>query len=324
MTSKVVEPLSEQKRWRTRDVKYWGGTWDAVSSLIPRFKIDDFKADGDAPPNPYMKTVIRMPQTRVERPIPVGVVSNTYGLAQHDEFAERCFKGLRNAGVDPSQLRCEVGLTELGEWMNLRIYFPKEYDFVHSEKDRLGLRLECFNSVDGSSRLVILLGWLRFVCANGLVIGRTKTEFREVHDASIDLDGIRPLIGQAMKEVMGDQERMNVWTQSAVKTEQLIPWVDKPLAEEWGKKAACRVYNICKSGHDVEFEDAFAASKATEKPVRKTKKVLGSPAPAATLFDVSQALSWVATQRNNPDERLAWQTDIPRLVGKLVEMVKNH
>jgi hypothetical protein len=27
-----------------------------------------------------------------------------------------------------------------------------------------------------SSRLVILFGWLRFVCANGLVIGETKIE----------------------------------------------------------------------------------------------------------------------------------------------------
>jgi Domain of unknown function (DUF932) len=39
----------------------------------------------------------------------------------------------------------------------------------HARGNPLGLRLECFNSVDGSSRLVILFGWLRFVCTNGLV-----------------------------------------------------------------------------------------------------------------------------------------------------------
>jgi hypothetical protein len=320
MTQPVVEPLSEQKRWRTRDVKYWGGTWEAIAPLIPTFEIGDFKAEGDSPSNPYMKTVIRKPQSRVERPMPVGVVSNSYGLAQHHEVAGRCLQGIRDAGVETSALRCEVGLTELGEWMNLRVYFPSKYDFTRSEEDKLGLRLECFNSVDGSSRLVILLGWLRFICSNGLVIGKTKTEFREVHDAKMDLDAIRPLIGKAMKEVSTDQARMNAWAKASVPTGQLVPWVNEPLADAWGKKAACRVFHICQSGFDVEQEDAFESAPPTEKSVKQIKRVPGSPAPATTLFDVSQAMSWVATGRNNPDERLEWQSGIPHLVGRLTEM----
>jgi hypothetical protein len=320
MTQPVVEPLAEVKRWRSREVKYWGGTWDSIAPLIPTFEIGDFKADGNGPSNPYMKTVIRRPQSRIERPIPVGVVSNSYGLAQHHEVAERCLQGIRDAGVDTAALRCEVGLTELGEWMNLRVYFPGEYDFTCAEDDKLSLRLECFNSVDGSSRLVILLGWLRFICSNGLVIGETKTEIRQVHDARIDLDAVRPLIGKAMKEVSADQARMNSWANKAVEAEAFVSWVNDPLAEAWGKKAACRVFHICRSGHDVELEDAFAPGKAVEKPVKPTVRVPGSPAPAESLFDVSQAMSWVATARNNTDERLEWQSEIPRLMDVLDEM----
>ena len=74
-------------------------------------------------PNPYLKTIVRLPRTPFEQPVPVGVVSNTYTLTQHKEVAEKCFEGIRLAGTPTSDLRCEVGLAQLGEWMNLRIYF---------------------------------------------------------------------------------------------------------------------------------------------------------------------------------------------------------
>ena len=63
-----------------------------------------------------------------ERPIPVGIVSHTYSLAPHREVASLCRKGLLGAGIEPSDLRYEVGLSELGEWMNFRIYLPDYYN----------------------------------------------------------------------------------------------------------------------------------------------------------------------------------------------------
>jgi hypothetical protein len=91
-----------------------------------------------------------------------------------------CFDGIQQAGIDPVPLRCELGLTSLGEWMNLRIYFPESHQkkLVGRADDVMDLRLEYFNSVEGSSRLVILLGWLRFVCSNGLVIGNWRDPSR--------------------------------------------------------------------------------------------------------------------------------------------------
>jgi hypothetical protein len=52
--------------------------------------------------------------------------------------------------------------------------------------------------------------------------------------------------------------------------------------------------------------------------------VPGAAKPATSLYDVSQALSWIATQRLNVEERLGWQTDIPKLIGALERMVKAH
>src|SRR3954453_1704573 len=143
-----------------------------------------------------------------ERPILVGIVSHTYSLAPHREVASLCRNGLVDAGIEPSDLRYEVGLSELGEWMNFRIYLPDSYNFVDAHGDPLGLRLECFNSVDASTRLVVLFGWLRFVCANGLIIGETKIEMRERHGKGLNHDSISKRIQPALEAVVGDRSSM--------------------------------------------------------------------------------------------------------------------
>lgn len=311
------EVLEETARWRTREIKYWSGAWERLSTLIPEFKTVEWRFTPDTPANPYQKVVLRLPLTRAEQEIPVGVVSNSYGLAQHKMVVERCLDGLRFAGIDPKELRCELGMTELGEWMNFRLYFPDSYDHTPADGQKLGLRLECFNSVDGSSRLVILLGWLRFVCSNGLVIGETKAELRNIHNSTLDLGEIPSLIAEAIGKVKIDLERLSKWDQEELKIEQIKPWVNRVLADKWNKKAACRVFHICNSGCDVELADVFAKGEATEKPVTKTQRVPGAPERAKNLYDVSQALSWVATKRNNPEERLQWQEEIPHLISRL-------
>ena len=149
-----VELTNETVRWRARDASFMAGKWAALSKRIPRFVVEDFKATAGGPANPHIRTVVRLPVSAPEQRIPVGVVSNTYRLAQHADVVEMCLKGIRAHDIDPSELRCEVGLTSLGEWMNFRAYFPDSFSHNPGDGNKLALRLECFNSVDGSSRLV--------------------------------------------------------------------------------------------------------------------------------------------------------------------------
>ena len=88
----------------------------------------------------------------------------------------------------------------------------------------------------------------------------------------------------------------------------------KPL----GKESACRVFHICESGHDVELTDPFASGTAIEKPVQKLGPVPGAPERVKNVYDVSQALSWIATNRTNTEERLIWQSQIPEIVDELI------
>ena len=248
--------------------------------------------------------------------MPVGVVSNNYTLARHRLVADKCLQALRDQGLPTAALRAELGLTELGEWMNLRVYLPDAYT-KHVRGEDISLRLECFNSVDGSSRLVVLLGWIRFVCSNGLIVGETKAELREVHDARLNLDQVGAAIGNGLKMVERDFQRMQSWAERAVSEDALVSWVDGVLSEQWGKKAASRVFHICRTGEDSDLVDPFARGSASQKPVRTTVPVPGSEVPAKDLFAVSQAVSWVGTRRHNAEERVAWLSQIPDLLAAL-------
>jgi len=309
-----IAALNETSRWHARDVRYWSGRWDQLASLVPRFETSEFSAADDGPPNPYLRSVVRLPMTPAERPIPVGVVSHSYALAQHHCVAAKCFEGIRNAGIEPPGLKCELGLTELGEWMDLRIYFPEGYRCLVQRDGALDLRLECFNSVDGSSCLVIFLGWFRFVCSNGLVIGKTQARLREIHDVGLDLHGIPSIVADGLELVEEDRARLTRWQRTDARQLDLATWVDKSVTQAWGKNAACRVFHICSSGYDVELTQPFASGEATEKPAKPTQRVPGLPEMAENLYDVSQALSWVATLRNQAEERVKWQANVPELV----------
>jgi hypothetical protein len=313
----TVSLLPGETQWRSRKVRYYAGDWDSIQTVMPQFDLVPFTAGKNEPDNPFLLTVMRRPLSAAERPIPVGVVSHTYSLVSHGEIAALCRQGIIDAGIDGNTLSYEVGLSELGEWMNFRIYLGKTYSFTDTSGKQVDLRLECFNSVDGSSRLMIVFGWLRFVCANGLIIGETKIEINERHNRTLDLALVSERIGPALKAVEADRRSMDQSQTQYVAIDEIRKWADDKLTEEWGKKAAARVFHICDSGKDVEIGDPFATGSATQKPIRYLERVPGSPERAETKFDVLQALSFIATRRNNSEERIAWQAGIPRLLQHL-------
>ena len=313
----VVSVEPETGQWRSRPVRYYKGDWSAIQPLLPQFDLRPFAAGEREPSNPYCQMVMRRPMSPAERPMPVAVVSHSYSLVSHLDAAELCRKEvLDNTGCDPDELRCEVGLSELGEWMNFRIYLPDRYSFKDVLGDDLGLRLECFNSVDGWCRLRILFGWLRFVCCNGMVIGKTKLEIRERHGHNLDLRAVSHHLRKALKVVDEDKDKMATWQNTPVQIEDIETWSNGEITQRWGVKAAARVFHICESGKDIKI-DPFAPGSATEKAVEYLQCVPGSPVPARTKYDVAQALSFVATRRNDPEERVKWQSAIPSLLNHL-------
>lgn len=269
-----------------------------------------FRPGSDHLANPFLQVVMRRPDYDIGFPMPVGVVSRTYALVQHLEIAELCKHELDRAGIGPRGLEYQLGLSELGEWMNLQIRLPDAYKFVDQHEQELHLRLECFNSVDGTSPLVVFFRWFRFECQNGMVTEQ-KIQVRRRHGQGLRLDAIRYDLRDAFESVEDDRQRMRNWAQERVEIDDIRIWTREYVAEAWNQTAAARVFYICSEGWDVEISQPF------EKPSRHLIRVPGSPEMAATLYDVSQALSYVATRRTDVEERMKWQEHIPRLLNEL-------
>jgi hypothetical protein len=317
----AVDILPEAARWRARAVKYYAGDWRDLSAIVPKFELADFKAAPDEPVNPFLRTVVRLPVNPSERPIPVGIVSNSYALVQHAHVADLCLSALTDAGIDVSQARCELGFSELGEWMNFRVYLPDEFAFLPEDGHQMRLRLEAFNSVDRSSRLTVLMNWFRLVCSNGLIVRKSVQE-SDVHDSDLNLVKIKEAIVVGVREALQDRRRLIAWQSDKVEEAGIKSWADGALTEKWGKRAACRVFHICQSGRDAEFIDPFEGGPASEKSIRLLAPVAGARAPARSRFDVSQALSYVATQRTNAESRTEWQAEIAALIGRLAPQIR--
>ena len=326
MVSHDVPESTEESRWRSRRVAYHRGTWNELQAIIPEFDLRPFISvpDMGATPvpfdpmlgelaNPFFQVVTRRPQSASEAPMPVGIVSRTYSLLQHRHIANLCRQGIIDVlGTDPDELKYELGMSELGEWMNLRIYLPRRDPFVDGGRE-LTLRLECFNSVDGSSRLVIFFGWFRLVCSNGMVIGETRIRIQERHGKNLDpkLGLIRSRLARAFESVGPDLERMRTWQRTRVRIDEVGLWCHQTLAPKWGPKASVRVHHICTHGRDITIDSPYT------EPSGVLDRVPGSPERAGTVYDVSQALSFVATGRRDAEQRIKWQEDIPWLLDRL-------
>jgi hypothetical protein len=149
------------------------------------------------------------------------------------------------------------------------------------------------------------------VCANGLIIGETRIEIKERHNQNLDLNVIDSRIISALETVAEDRSRMIRWQGEKITIDKIADLANAEISARWGKKAATRVFNICKCGRDVEISLPYTKNAASKQPVGYKDRVRGSPERAATKYDVAQALSFVATSRTNTEERAAWQAEIP-------------
>ena len=92
--TEALQITGEVGRWRSREMKFVAGGLAQILDHIPTFELGEFKVAVEEPANPHLKTIIRIPQTEFERPIPIAVVSPNYTLLQHRDLAELCANAL--------------------------------------------------------------------------------------------------------------------------------------------------------------------------------------------------------------------------------------
>jgi hypothetical protein len=309
-------PGDRANRWGGLPMLDFSGTTTEILKRIPRFEklaAERLGMGGNAHAD---VVVAHMNDGR--QPVPVGLVSKTYNLVQHGELIERALKWIKSVpgATVPDQI-------ELSATPNFERIFAK-FDLgeglsISPDGEPVRLQLVCRNSVDGSTAIRARLGWYRLVCSNGMIVGVTLGRTRLTHKPEADLNDAFTPLSDEMSIVAKDKDMIQKWSSTAVSLNRVRAWVDGPLVKAWNPLAACRVWAISSTGRDARFLPPFEKVLPSNRIVELLKPVPGSPSRAVTIYDVVQAMSWVASRRTDVDEVEQRQ----RQIGELAESLMN-
>jgi hypothetical protein len=313
--------MNRRPKWFNSPVTFHQGTLAEVRQHIPNFERRSFgltqPGNESSRLNERLDTVVRLPFREDRTFIPVGVVSKEYALVPHHAVLDIAANALSEAEIPADNLKAELTITEYGERMSLSLCLPNKYDFDPGDGP-MALRLECFNSVDGSSRFRALMGWYRFVCSNGLIVGVTRSDLRRRHVGDLRLDDVGAILKSGIKDSGTEKKNFERWLSVKVPLGRLASWADKELRKEWGFKAAARTFHIARFGSDAKVISPYRGATPTTIAMKKTKRVPGTPEGCRNLFDLSQILAWLAKERRDIQEQLKWREQIPGLIALLL------
>ncbi|MDR3746668.1 MAG: DUF932 domain-containing protein [Acidobacteriota bacterium] len=325
-TSTETRLKPQEFRWLGEPVVQHHGTYDQVAEEIPYFGRRAFglytapAAEDELPfvmgENPYYDEVIRLHEVP-DQVVPVGIVSKSYKLIQHRELFENAVRALDEAKVPLSKVSVFLTLTRFGGRMALRFVLPEAFGIDPGDSYPLRLRLECFNSVDGSTRLSFLMSWYRLICSNGLAARATLADETMIHTEGAEVPDIRALIIAGIESIADENVYFGRAITTRVDDAMLRGWIDGELKKRWGALAAARTYLICQTGFDGVFSDPFDKQPPSQKGMRRTERVPGAPAKAENAYAVAQALSWIAGQRLDVQEQTQYMREMPQLMQAL-------
>ena len=317
----MLRVMPTTSTWRGSSVTIHNGNLSEVTRHVPSFERRPFAIaspdSGGARDNRRLDSIVRLPIDDDTHCIPVGVVSKDYALLPHATVVDAVVKALEEARIDPAGVEAELRLTELGERMALSLRLPDSYLFDPGDRYPMTVRLECLNSVDGSTKFRAVMGWFRLVCSNGLAIGVTRSESDRRHVGDLQLEHIGAVLRAGMNEYKLERDTLLRWRDMEVGVERLREWVDCDLKARWGFKAAARAFHIARSGCDVEIVGPYKRHTPTTIPVETADAVPGSPPESTSLFDLSQILAWLAKERRDIQEQMDWREQIPALIAPL-------
>lgn len=262
------------------------------------------------------RVILREGANRAEAPTLVGIVSKQYQLVQHEEVLGSALTWAReNYGIE--QLAIEPRLIDGGRKAVFHIDLGGVLQFS-PDGFPIHLNLVVSNSVDGLRSLRVEMNWLRLVCSNGMMVGVALGSTRKAHRQGLGLSEAFSGLIEKIEQAKVDQQGVIEWAGHAVGVNQIRLLANGAVTKRWGLSAAARLWHICDSGRDARTIPPFKGLPATEQNVRFTGHVPGSPEKAETVFDVAQALSWIASHEKPFDTSATQQAEIGHIVRLLL------
>jgi hypothetical protein len=150
-----------------------------------------------------------------------------------------------------------------------------------------------------------------------MVVGSAQNDYKRRHNQTLVIDDVNALLTEGIELAVADKINLEHWCKTKVDSDKLTSWIDNQVADKWGVIAATRAFHIATSGKDIKVVPFAKKALPSEKEVEMGDVVPGSEQPANNLYDVSQVLTWLCGQRNDVEEQLNWQREVPALMTAL-------
>jgi len=317
MESAVAAPqltgngLRDGRHWHGERVAAINTTLDMVPGVLPVFERRAFGR------NQFRDVIVRN-STAGDEPLPVATVSKKYVLVQHADVIRAVAAEVTKANIDASTVPARLLISGYGTRIALRATLPRKYAVTPPDGHAMALTFECFNSVDKTVPLFAAVGWFRFVCSNGLIVGTPSARVRQRHLPPLIIEDISAVLGEGVASAVQDPKSFDAWTRTKIHDKKLQEWVDGPVADAWGALAAARVHAIATSGCDGTPVRRTMNAPPHRWTLTDGVPVPGTNAPCQDGYAVAQVLAWIAARRNDVAQRLQWRAQIRTLITHLI------
>jgi len=160
----------------------------------------------------------------------VGVHSEKYKPQSTFEILEK-YNSVLTDNVDCSDVSITDQVLDGGRKARRSIIFNK-YQFEVSENEKIALKLDLYNSFDGSWPWFSAFGALNFVCMNGLVSGQFAMVISKKHTTGFSISSEIAKIKNASEMFNNDIEKFKKWTQKKVSWLEVENVVKQTLASK--------------------------------------------------------------------------------------------
>jgi hypothetical protein len=158
----------------------------------------------------------------------VGVHSEKYKPQSTFQILEN-YNAVLNDNIDCSDVTVTDKVLDGGRKARRSIVF-NNYQFEVTEGEKIALKLDLFNSFDGSWPWFSAFGALNFVCMNGLVSGQFAMVISKKHTTGFAISSEIAKIKNAATMFNSDIEKFKKWTQKKVSWVQVEDVIKKTLA----------------------------------------------------------------------------------------------
>ena len=140
---------------------------------------------------------------------PIAVVGSGYTLVQNNDVYPQIEDAIYASAINTRGMTRDIKSSHGGARTIVTYSFPAHKVDINDRGDNVMLTIKVLNSYDGSWRFMILVGAVRQICSNGMVIGEYFSEHFAKHTKNIDTDVAVDKLGHAL-EVFG--QNAELWT----------------------------------------------------------------------------------------------------------------